>query len=533
MSFRTQYLANAFPVWTKIHKDRSSLGQRLFETFAEMSTEQTITAIKILNDEHLLKQYLGVGCVYNAILNEEDEYPYEVNSSGVTQYSYPTVVGKDSYGTHTLERIEDLITFLNVPPDRLSLIDTNAFTSYIVWDSSAITTYVNPPWPERLFISVLNSTFYTNRTEERDRAYSGLHKIQVIGTDENDLNIREYIQVDDDGYFFTKNIFKTVTNISYEGFNGQIIVKWFPVTPNYIVDPFRTAVISDATGPLHIALNTMTVSAVNYSYLSFTLPIILLGQLYRRPELTDVFADEAIGDIVLLDANELPFTAVDMCINYQTAKLYVLDNTGRVHIYEHDLPSFTQSDYADTETCRNYMELIPLRSFVKLGDTELLFTDFKRYRANIIKIVIKRTAPDGTVNYLQSDKITWGASIAYIVASDTDAELPENSWQDFSFTTAYDQLGQWEYTLTCYSSIDTTIATTAVLVGSLIAERSIETAISNPEAICIDKNDYVSISANNNIYSFQELYDVWIADVISNQVIMRTEYDSVEVKYNG
>jgi len=409
MSFRTQRLANSFPLWSKLRKDASSVGQRLLSVFAEMSAEQTVTAVKLSEDLHLLKHYMGVGTVYTIILDDDDAYPSDMTSPGVRKFVYPDLVGTDDGTDYALTRVEDLITFLNTPPDRLEAEGEQAHSGYQVWSSATPFTYAAMPWPERLHIAVENSTFYSRPSRVQDLAYTGRHVVQIVGTDENDISIREYVEIRDDGYFRTRNIFKTVSEVITEGFDGTCVIRWCPYQHGWEVDPYRQAVFDDFEGQLRLSLSSQVVDAVTYSYVEFSSSRLKLGEQYRRPEIESPSNAEILAEAVLLDSSGNPYTVVDLAINHQTSRLYTLDDQGSVHVYDHELSSFEDAATADTETTRTYLELVPLRHRAKFGETEYVYTDFARNRFPITKIEIKRTAPDGTVEYLQSDRSTWAA----------------------------------------------------------------------------------------------------------------------------
>lgn len=531
MSFRTQRLANAFPLWTKIRKDPSALGHRLLDTFASVLEEQTITAVKLGQDQHLLKHYLGVGRCWVVSLDDDDVYPQNETSNGVLKYSYPTVVGTIGSTDYDLVRVEEFTGFLASPPDRLVSQGVVAYTTNQVWVSTVPDAYAALPRPERLCIVVSDSDFFSRKSRHQDREYSGQHVVQVAGLDENDIKIREYVQVPDDGVYYTRNIFKTVTEILSEGFDGTVTASWFPRQNDFEVDPYRQAIFDDFEGQLRLSLSTQVVDSTTYSYIEYTSTKLKLGEQYRRTGIVAPDNTEILAEVVLLDSSGNPYTAVDLAINHETSKLYVLDAQGRLHVYDHELSSFEDSDAADTSTSRTYLELVPLRHRVKFGDTEYVYTDFVRNRFGVTKIEIKRTAPDGTVEYLQTDKATWSASQAWILAPNPDASSAESTWQDFRFSSEYDQLGQWEYTCTTVTPRDTTVAATAVVASKMTAERTIATAVAGPDGLAFSREGYVAVSDGSEVHLFEEVSDTWLADVRLGQVLTRGQYDSVEVTY--
>lgn len=530
--FRTQQLVNNFPLWTKARRDPSSMAQRLFGTFSEMLEEQTVTNVKISQDFKLLKHYLGVGRAYSFVLDEDEVYPLNRTSPGVTKYEYPTVVGTLGSTDHTLRRSVEIVEFLHAPPDRLIEVGDISYSSTLCWSSASPYSVTSPPEPERLCVVVQNSTFYSRPgSRTQDREYTGRHVVQIAGTDENDQPMREYIRILDDGTFYTRNIFKTVTEVVLEGFNGDTTVSWFSQQNPFEVDPYRAAVFDDFEGQLRLSLSNQLVDAVTYSYVEYSSERLKLGHQYRRPSIVAPDNTEILAEVALLDSSGDPYTAVDLAINHETSKLYVLDAQGRLHVYDHELSTFGYVETADVETARTHLELVPLRHRAKFGDTEYMYTDFCRNRNGISRVQIKRMAPDGTVEYLQSDKSTWAAGAAWIVAPNPGAERAEHTWNDFRFSTEYSQLGQWEYSCTTQTAHDITVSTTAVMASALTAERTIDTGVTSPTGLQFSKEGYVAVADATEVHLFEEAADVWLADVRLGQVILRSQYDQVEVSY--
>ena len=137
----------------------------------------------------------------------------------------------------------------------------------------------------------------------------------------------------------------------------------------------------------------------------------------------------------------------------------------------------------------------------------------------------------GTVEYLQVDKTTWGAGAVAIQSPGVQSNSPEFGWRDFRFSTEYNQVGQWEYITTTLTSRDTTVHRTAVMASSMTAERTIDSAVSSPTGLTFSKEGYVAIADATDVHWFQEAADVWLADVRNGQVLLRSQYDQVEVSY--
>jgi hypothetical protein len=527
MSLRTQRLANAFPLWSKARRDSSSLAQKTLSTFAESLEEASITNVRVSNEFHLLKPYLGVGAIYNILLDEDDLFPTESSTLGASTYVYPDVVGTIGATDYTLERSTEIVGFLNALPDRITLKDTRAYSSLSCWSSSSPYTYTSPPWAERLCIVVSGSTFYSRISRYSDREYTGKHVIQLIGKDENDISIREYVSVTDDGVYYTKNIFKDLEDVFYEGFDGTISIKWFPKQNSFETDMYRVIVFDDFEDALALSIENTD----SKGYLVYQGDRFKRGEEYRRGDSDTLDNTERLAEIALLNSSSIAIQVVDFVLDLQTARLYVLDTSNYVHVYEHDLPVFKTTTYTMSETAASYVELLPNRSRAKFNETEYIYTSFSRTREKINAIQIKRIAPDGTVRYLQSDKSTWSSGEAWIESINKSIIDPINSWDDFRFSTQYNQYGQWEYSCTTKSLSGQKVSTTSVLVGSLVAKKSFNTGLSGLNGIAFDANGFLSLCSSSNVYRFNCFSDVWLADTRNNQIFLRTEYDSVEVTY--
>jgi hypothetical protein len=496
-----------------------------------VTAEQSITARKLSDDPHLLKPYLGIGYLWSLYLDEDDIFQKTDTTTGAFSYIYPTVVGTLDAVDYTLTQHEDLITLLNAAPARIAEVDSQTYSSFTVWSSAAPYTYGALSRPERLYIDITNTTFFAKRTSVSDREYSGRHVIQIVGTDENDITIREYVRILDEGVYCTRNIYKTVTEVVVEGFDGDVLIEWFSNAQSFEPDPYRVAIFDDFEGQLRLSLSTQVVGGPTYSYVEYASPRLKLGEQYRRAGIELASNVETLAEVVLLNSSGNPYTAVDLAINHQTSKMYVLDSQGNVHVYDHELSSFSVFNSTDIETDSTYIELVPLRHRAKFGDTEYLYTHFARLRQNITKIEVKRRDPAGVVEYLQSDKTTWALAQAYIAAPNPSARLPEGSWSDIRFSTEYDQLGQWEYTLTTVSNVDTTVYVTAVQASSMTADVSLATGVVSPTAVGFSKEGYLGVTQGSEVKYFEEFVDGWTADTRTDRILMRSNYDSVEVTY--
>ena len=522
MAFTAQRLANRYPVWTKIRRDPSSMGQRFFSVFGDGIDESFILAKRLAYDRRLLNVFNGPGLAYVVDLSEDDAIVLASNGTAKT-WVYPTVVG-DSI---TLTRYDYLADLLSLAPSRFgtTVIDTATLQ---VWSSSAPTTYVDLAVEGYLFISVENSENFYRKTARTNVDKSGRHQVVLTGTDQNDVEFVEYLQIPDIGYYQTQNVFKTLTNVFYEGFDGDVTVSLAPVSPDWIQDPMRVLVAFDNEGPLQYKLSNRTYGGDPYAHVVYQTSRIKLGELYRKSGLEDVSNFEEEHELLLLNEAGDSYTATAMCVSPINGKLYVLGSTGYVYIYEPVLPAFLPLSVE--ETLESYIEIHPETHYTYMGATQKLWTYHARLRHAIGGVRIRRVSPSGTTRYLQVDKATWGAS-PYTFAGPS-SQVPELSWQDFNFDNLYDEIGQWEFYTEVDSGDATTIYGTAVQIAALSPEAEISNGIIDANGAFIDHNGKFCLSrTSNKIYRYPQILDGYVADPESQLLIMAHSYTDIKVSY--
>lgn len=528
MSFLTQRLANYHPLWTKIRRDPSSFGQRFMSVFAEAIEEQQIANKNLSEEMFLLKQKIGAGHLFVAELDEVDQYRIISGGAGGNYWEYPSITGTIGVDVYNLVRYETYQELFSAAPDRLVSVGSATFSDYIAWDSNSPYVYNAIPYPSRLIISVKNSTVYYKRTAVKNRDKSGRYQVVIKGLDENDIEFTEYIRFDDDGVYWTRNIFKEILDVKYEGFNGDADIKWISKDLDFYPDAWRAGVIDDLEGQLRLRLETRTVGATTYSVLVYEIQRLKRGDAYRVEGVEVIDNVERVSEQTLLDSSGTAFRAVDFAINPRNTKVYVLDDASNVHVFDHGPTAFTPPSVE--ESSETYIELHPLYHYATFGSTEKIWTYFSRLRYPIGNAVIKRTSPSGLVRYLDASK-TWSAS-SYSFPGKKSV-VPEESWDDFFFETTYDELGEYEYQIEVTTGAGVSVYVTKVMVDSVQAESTIATGVPNPDAVCFNKEENLVVvdSVGSTMYFFQEAVDGWVADTGRNLVLLHSEYDSIEVSY--
>ena len=496
------------------------MGSRFLETFAEGLEENTITVKRLVEDLTLAKRNLGRSFLYEIILEGDDVLEPVATANGY-EWSYPTITGTIGVLNYTVGKVDTLTDLLMAFPERLTLAESIASGSRTVWQSSAPYTYGALPYPERLWIRIEDSTYYVRKTMHVDRDKSGLSAITIKGTDYDYIEFKEVVNVSDDGIYITANAFRTVTEVTVEGFNGTVTITAGPVDEPYELDPFRVMVLDDLEGPLKLELTSGA-----ESYLTYKADRFKSGKQYRRPGIDVLENSEDLADLLLLDSAEQPYEAVDLAVSPANTYLYVLDSLGKVHVYDHGLPEFDAP--AANDTVNSYVELVPVRAYAKYGNSEYVWTRFERMRFPISYVKIKRIAPDGTISYLQSDKTTWAGSEATI-SYPTQNKNSFDQWRDFRITTLYDQTGAWEYTVTAKTEVDTTVYVTVVQCGALTATVTLDTGVSSPTMLYFGDNGRLIVDTGVTAYQFDEHVDKYAIDERENHVWLSDNYDSVTV----
>lgn len=516
MSFRTQRLANRFPLWTKLRKDPSSFGSRFFDTFAEGLENNSITNKRLLEDLTLTKRNIGRSFLYEVILDTEDQIRIEGSS-----WIYPEVIGTINSVEYNISKANTITDLIMATPTRLSLVGTLTSTNRLVWDSDNPFVYFAFDYPERLWIKINNSTHYVNKTRSKDIDYSGLSSIIIYGIDYDYHEFQEKIQIDDDGLFITNNVFREVSLIEREGFNGHIEITAGHTNQEYEVDPYRILIMDDLEGPLKYFL-----TSGETSYLSYKTDRFKLGRQYRKPGIEVLENTEEFVTLALEDVDGEDYTAVSLAINPYNTFLYILDDVGRIHIYDPELPVF--SALAVEDTVSSYVEINAVHSYAKYLNTEYLWTRFARIRYPIVWIEIKRIDPDNIITYLQSDKNSWSSSPAQISCSITGKNKVEN-WKDFRFETLYNKKGLWTYVVTTKTNVDLTVFTTAVQCATLRASATLNTSLSGGELIYFGDDGLITVDFEEVAYQFEEHVDTYLIDERAGKIWLSDNYDDVRI----
>jgi hypothetical protein len=535
MSFLTQRLANKFPAWTKLRKDPSSMGQRFFSVYAEYFEQVGADLVKLAEEFNLLKWGLGKPWIWIVQLDREDFLTTGITTGGGTTWTYPSsVVGEHPVlGPLVIERVNTLEELLWSSPTRLSLVDSFPVSTFSIWSSGTPEVFGDIAYPERLYISVLGSTDYFKKRQFKNKLASGRHLIRIHGKDASDSEFVEYVEVRDDGYYVTRNIFTEVLEVKMDGFNGDIEI-FLPQATEWIIDPFRVAVSEINEGPMKIRLTQRPADVLGAaSVLEFFTDIIKLGEIYRHDQGTADIVDneDFIWSTTLRDELGAELSVVDICINFDDQRLYAVDTDGKIYVYDVKKTSFLPPSEEASITRDSFIDILPLYHFSNGGEMDMS-TWFRNPRSFVVGVTIKRVTPTGTIEYLQSDKTTWAAGVFEFlgglpVGGDN---LPEKSWQDIRFTNIFDDYGQWEFYCTArIANGETSVSYTSVMVDKMDPVAAITTGIAGATSCYQSEAGQLAITDATTVYRFDIHSDVYIASEAQQQLVFREEYDSVEV----
>lgn len=530
MSYSAQKLVNYLPFWSKSRKDPSSNTYKLMQSLGDSLSLQTKDAVKNSYLFQLMAEEATHGEMTEIFLLEEDKI--RVTMTGTRKgYEYPKVKGIVSEAEVTVERARNISEFLYSAPTRVEGLDSIDVLHWEIWSSTSASTPKDIKIPERLLIEVKNSTIYYRkdsvRNEDRVSGYTSF--VFISGLDQDFNSIDEIVAVTDDGCYTTRNIFKTVDEITFDGFDGDVTVYLTPskealVDETFVRYKYSSGYTKTDSGPIRLYLideshGTTLVPAINKQ---------VQGKNYLRPENKIQEEEiEALCSHSLLDTSGSYITALSATVSPLDTNLYVLDNSGRVFIYQPDFTAFVEPEEKASE--ETYLDIQPEVHRVDLNEEIDLWTFFRVQTAPIVHAVIKRVDPAGTEEYLQAD-LSWGVTEYKFLGKDSEGTYVEKSWEDFSFPVTFNQVGQWNFYCTAYMPVikgQYFTSRTAVMVESMspIAEYDLEVG----EEIFFDKENLLCIKQGNTYKRFGMYRDLYVADPVSQRVLLKEQYDEIEI----
>lgn len=482
MSYLTQRLANKFPLWSNLRMDPSSFGHRFLQSYGEALEENEITTLRLAQYNEALYgggpifdiwslQYVDIGDIgltfapfgpegdltfpLISYINEDGEKTYIPKAASWDDFYYSVpdklVLAEPSFKMHKIGYGFDERSFeiWNSNAEKAEDLGPNDDGVFPTGDNDALRFQVafGIVWPfskaYRLGVSVTGSTNYLRfgDVEDSDNPYLGHHKIYIRGIDHNGEEVQEEIQVYDDGYFTTKNLFTKVCSIGeglgelpavdFDGFNGDVAISVTDARQRTKVCPFLRAVSADSSntfddfggsgagqpvgglnptassadyitgqggldtgleGPLVMELSVE--DGAEGTFLDSYFNLYSNGQMYRRENL-EIDEEEDLRELIcsqfLLDAFSEPVIAVDFTFNWHDGKCYVLDESGRVHAYKLSPTAFEAQTFPRTKLID--IEAKPLTRRAVYGESIPVWTWHRILRKAVKHVTIMRESP--------------------------------------------------------------------------------------------------------------------------------------------
>lgn len=292
-----------------------------------------------------------------------------------------------------------------------------------------------------------------------------------------------------------------------------------------IRDPFRVGASAELEGPLHYRIYEVD----GHYFLRCTVPHYLSGTQYRAGDvdLADETHEDVLAEPLLLDAEGAEYTPLDCVVHPEDARLYVLGEDARLHVYELGPIPFAPPRLESSE--EPHVCLVALSHRPRLGETLSLWTWFRTLRAPVVSVRVFRYSPAGALSYLQAN-FSWD-SAPYSFPGDPLAGLPEDTWQDLQFDLTLTETGQWEiYTETRLRG------STEVYRGGLLlqceawtAECSLETDVEGPQGLFVTRDGLLAVKRDSGYVPMRLKRDVYLSDPRGQRLMVHEGYDGVEV----
>ena len=495
MSFIGQSIRNNFPLWSKIRRDDSSTGAIIFEGIgSEIESLRT----SLLSSQEQSKVFspnpvYEPGSMYVFSLNESLDFNLYKDSNrtygslvatGIkdeVEYPLTNVFSYSELAKSFASRIEASL-FCD---DEDYLIETilkeTTEDPYLRRESNSI-HYFNKI-PKRLYLNIFDSEDYEISTYNR----SMYNKRYVVlrGTDIFGKRIEETISITKDGFYKSKNLFRTLEplegdalksisgggSIECYGFDGTVEVMKYPLQIQRKSYPFKLLVkkVDDLNYKDSLEENIGEFEISDNPYLNGT----VLNYIFRTYEFSEEYVNKRTGleksyfeQIVLqqqlLDDSSLEITAQDFCFDYSRDKVVVIDQNAKLYWYRVDATKFESQ--AINRTKKSNITLESEKQQVLIGETLPIFASLERAKGNVSEVIIAKQKPsirnrvidaNGEVitnfnfEYLQED-FSWSEEKYFFSGEDSD-DIYLN-FEGKTIEVLFDEYGQHDFYVISFAS---------------------------------------------------------------------------------
>ena len=569
MNFLTQKLANSFPMRSTVRRDQSSSGQRLFSCFADLLDGSMVDVVKLSKSFKVFNRDIGVGELYKIDLLEDDYLQESENLVG--SYIVPEVTGTIGLDDYILTQVTNTEDFLYGLTTRLSLITTKSLSDELLFTNDTdkypgLTAngdhleLTDQTFAERLKIKIYDTTLYKSDDDLTEyKPFNGYSFVKIIGRDKFLNQIEEYIQVNRDGEYLTDQLFRQIDSFEYDGFIGNIEVSFTEakLSTSTVYDIVKTNQFHTVSNWIKTGLCEIEMSSAVIEFQGGPETLYYLN-IYGRFIIDESALKNGngyegdlirtkIASILLVDQGMNFYTPVDYFLSPINSRIYILDDTGKVHISSVGLSPFLEQ--GDNRSTNVPLVSDPLSQRVGYAHDVRIRCRRRQDLGEIINWEIKAVAPSGEVYLLKYSRPS-GAKVlewldsgqhngSYLNAPIVDQNILESNssslikWTDFNYNLTIDEIGQWElYTTVYYINNSSNTHKTSIMCEYLESEVIIDTGLNDVTGIFLSEDNLIGIVKNgNSINYYQENLDCFIADVINQRLICKDQYDEVDVTY--
>lgn len=424
MSFISQSIRNNFPLWSKIRRDDSSTGAIIFEGIGR-EIESLRTSLLASYEQSKVFSPNPVyepGNIYIFSLNESLEFNLFKDSNEIykslvatgikdgIEYPLTNMFSYSELAKSFASRIQ--ATIFSQDEDYLieTLLKEEKENSYLRRENNNI-HYFNKI-PKRLYLNIFDSEDYETSTYNRsmyDKRY-----VTLRGTDIFGKKIEETINITKDGFYKTKNLFRTLEpleanaleaisgggSIECYGFDGTVEVMKYPLQIQRKSYPFKLLVkktddlnyknsLEENIGEFEISEN----SYFNGSVLNYIFRTYKFSEEYvnKRTDLEKSFFEQIILQQQLLDESSVEITAQDFCFDYSRDKVVVIDENAKLYFYSVEATRFETQ--AINRTKKSNITLESEKQQVLIGETLPIFASLERAKGNVSEVIIAKQKP--------------------------------------------------------------------------------------------------------------------------------------------
>lgn len=537
MGYSKQRMANTFGDWTKVRKREDSNGQMIFQPFAKVIDEEVKNLYILKNTLKLKSDNLESADFYITYLEEDEEIRYDQDTDKLI---YPVV--RNLRTGQEITRYDRWEEFYYGVPTRLIQIDQRNLIEPLIWERPArstlggvLTPSIEMTRAEHLGILVSGSSYYnSNRTVENSyMPFDGFYGIKLVGLNENFEEVVEFIRVIDDGYFETRNVFRKITEIDYDGFDGNIQIFFGRRSGGEGFNKkykFELATTLERQGGMEVEALT---DGDSRSFLRWKLVLQNFGLVYRNQyeeAEIETLKYHHLYDSLIVDEQGGEYLMQDYFINPINSRFYILDDRGSIHVHEFYLTDFVKSYYLPTK--HSVVKLESSKQRVGLEDRHLIDVTRLNQEVRIERYMIQVRDPDGNVQYFTGIN---GFKEANFDTEETwirgiDHPLPENTWKDFAFYYQYSKTGQYDWNVVVETPLDIYSYNYSVMCENNIALKSFSTNLSNLTSIYLSKENYICVEDDTSSYYFQEEKEGCFGDFSNQRFIFLKEYTNIAIE---